>query len=798
MTGIKQSDFTAVTSVDLADNIPLFTAHENKRITYANMLEQLTDEIAVRFIYPTIAQLQQCGLEADEDDPNYVRCEETLYRLYKITSLAVGVDDIALDNGRTASYQEEYSKSGFVLGAASSTNNALALFDGATGTQLKTGAVLSTIGGNLASATSIAQVSYPRVDASNAVTMATPTTVKTDLNLPANTAASITTIEGDISTIEGDISTIEGDISTIESDILFLEDNIQVQIDTWADIATVTPTAAGQLFTLAQHTSGSIGGGTLMSFVGSVSDDGGTQKNALGGFYLKRQQPIRTAMNYGALGNNVQTLFATSYQTDITPSPVTITQQTSDALALNKAIVSLRAAGGGMLYIPKGIYRIYGYLERIDFPCKIIGDGIDQTILKNCDASPAGIDGYGIFCVQPSSLSYVSFENLTVDGNGTARTGIAEVRCYPIALYGALQGHMSNVKSINSTIDCLVTDYANESKGTGTYQNYFNYNNCIFDNSYRNTVSLIYGDNQFFVNCRFLRGGKVQGGTNPRYCLDIEPDQAIYAIKNLHFSNCEFSGAENALTGGTWCEAVFDNCTWNINGGIASGYPWAFVFGQAQVTISNSKVNGNPAEMNGISKSYNTHVTGSYKETQYLKVADTVFTGCGFHSIGRRTTLENVDFFNSKMPVLIESDTVFRHEVFIRNVSLTNVIDFANFGTGTLSSFAIKNTTEGPVIIDGLNVMIDTASLPTSPTFITTSQFGIFIDPAGLSVAEIKASNVHVSGYYRKLPNATGQALNTANFRDWNAPSVAPANTATQITGAATYYNNCTMYGDFV
>lgn len=59
-------------------------------------------------------------------------------------------------------------------------------------------------------------------------------------------------------------------------------------IDSWAAISSVYVKKAGQLFPLAQHTSGGLGGGTLMSFVGSVTDDGGTQKDALGGFHLKR------------------------------------------------------------------------------------------------------------------------------------------------------------------------------------------------------------------------------------------------------------------------------------------------------------------------------------------------------------------------------------------------------------------------------------------------------------------------------------------------------------------------------
>lgn len=63
-------------------------------------------------------------------------------------------------------------------------------------------------------------------------------------------------------------------------------------VETWAAISTITPNAAGQVFTLKQHTSGGLGGGTLMAFAGSVTDDGGTQKNCLGGFHLKRIQYV--------------------------------------------------------------------------------------------------------------------------------------------------------------------------------------------------------------------------------------------------------------------------------------------------------------------------------------------------------------------------------------------------------------------------------------------------------------------------------------------------------------------------
>ena len=103
-------------------------------------------------------------------------------------------------------------------------------------------------------------------------------------------------------------------------------------------------------------------------------------------------------LDFGAVGDGNQTLYPTSYTTDIGGGTLTtITQQTADGIAINKAIVYLRSIGGGELYIPKGTYCTWAYLEPIDFPCHIYGDGIDLTIVKNCNTSPTNINSYGIF-----------------------------------------------------------------------------------------------------------------------------------------------------------------------------------------------------------------------------------------------------------------------------------------------------------------------------------------------------------------------------------------------------------------
>lgn len=102
----KQSQFTSVDALSESDFIPAFGQSTNKKISKPDLFKQIKDETQI-FIYPTIEQLQSANLVADSDWPIYVRVEETGYRLYKITSLAAGANDIVLDNGAVATAQAE-------------------------------------------------------------------------------------------------------------------------------------------------------------------------------------------------------------------------------------------------------------------------------------------------------------------------------------------------------------------------------------------------------------------------------------------------------------------------------------------------------------------------------------------------------------------------------------------------------------------------------------------------------------------------------------------------------------------
>ncbi|HSN39084.1 MAG TPA: hypothetical protein VLT92_02715, partial [Burkholderiales bacterium] len=89
------------------------------------------------------------------------------------------------------------------------------------------------------------------------------------------------------------------------------------------------------------------------------------------------------------------------------------------------------------------------------------------------------------------------------------------------------------------------------------------------------------------------------------------------------------------------------------------------------------------------------------------------------------------------------------------------------------------------------------SELPGSPSWSCASAYGIYYNPTLGAAAESKISNVHIAGYYQKLPVAIGQALNATNFRDWGVPNLPQADTAGTTAGpAATYYRACTMYGN--
>lgn len=501
----------------------------------------------------------------------------------------------------------------------------------------------------------------------------------------------------------------------------------------------------------------------------------------------------------GAKGVGDETLYTTSYASDISSSPVTITQQTRDGLAINAAIKALRAAGGGELVFPAGEFTTYGYLERVDFPLRIRGAGRGLTVLRNCSTSPWS-DGYGIFCIQPSTLAEISISDMTFDGYATSRSGaVGEKRAYPIGVYGLPKLTIHNVESRNSPIDCFYTNYTNGEVGA-----YVQASNCLFSNSWRNTSSLVSGWNQQYTNCIFEKGGKVGTGTNPKAVLDIEPNTSSAPIKSITFDNCIFREAVNSVVSGVWAGNVrFNGCTIDafggaLAGGTAYGFPILTNMQAGEFTFSGCTLKYTNGDYRGTLLGANNVYTGDYGASQFVRYEGCTIEGAGADAYSLNTQFRNCTFKNSLRPFLAGGNNT--QNLFIDGLTLTNVFDptTINAGGGAYSSFFLQSSFEGVAVISNLTIRVDAAVMPSD--FLTTlsgttKAFGILLNAS--ATGKIRLSNIHVDGYYRKVVTAIGGTLSTSNFRDWNVPNLPPADTAGQTTNASTYfYRNCTGYGD--
>lgn len=179
----KFSQFTAKDTVADSDYVNVTGSGVNRRVSWPDFLDNIYDRIVTPFIYPTIELLKEAPLRADEDNPVYVRVEETEYRLYKITNIAPGANDITLDNGNTATAQSEYRDIGFVVGPETSTLGALATYDNETGTLLSDGPKPTDVGINLLEFPDSAFGGYFRKKDDNTVELLTASQLKTAIGL---------------------------------------------------------------------------------------------------------------------------------------------------------------------------------------------------------------------------------------------------------------------------------------------------------------------------------------------------------------------------------------------------------------------------------------------------------------------------------------------------------------------------------------------------------------------------------------------------------------------------------------
>lgn len=506
---------------------------------------------------------------------------------------------------------------------------------------------------------------------------------------------------------------------------------------------------------------------------------------------LKKPYSIKA---WGAKGDGDQTLYPTSKTVD--GGQVTITQETHDGICRDNVLNYIKSVGGGELFIPSGEYRVYAYAPDLDFDVSIIGEGRDLSVMKSCDNSPSA-NGYGVLASYGSNRRHIKLESFSIDGNADVRGG-AEVRAYNFAMYGSnLSVVTYNFASRNSVIDCWYSGVDPDSNNS-VYSN-----SSEFDHSYRNSMSLVGAQNHTYVGCVLSGGGTVGSGTNPKACLDTEPNVADRTVRNIKFFGCIFKRAVNQLVINTWSDVDYEACTFdagtdNPNSGVVGRerYPWVFNSSNSRISHLGSKFLKKD-NYYGVIKVYNENALGEYKETQFSSFASCNGEGVGMHIIGFVGRVNDTELVNSLIPVLVEGTG--RQEVSITDMRLINVLDGNNFGTGPESSFAIKNTVEGDVYIDGLKLLIKPDKFPSS-NFDTSNivrHYGIFLDESGATDTTWRIRNVHSDGYYRLLPNKLGLPVNSGNLRDWGKPFQPPVDDVSNtINPGVPSYKDCTMRGD--
>jgi hypothetical protein len=490
-----------------------------------------------------------------------------------------------------------------------------------------------------------------------------------------------------------------------------------------------------------------------------------------------RRVGIEAGLNvthFGAMGIGDERLNPTSYATDDTGTPVTITRQTDDGLAINAALRLLRRMGGGRLVFPAGEFTTYAYLERVDFPLEVCGAGRGITIVRNISSSPWA-SGYGVFYVRPETLAEVSIRDLTIDGQGAERAAPAgEVRAYCIMVRGLPKLTLDNIEARNSPIDTFSTKYTNGDVGARVTAT-----NCLFSTGYRNTVSLVSGWNQHYSNCIFEKGGKVHRGTAPKAVLDIEPDASTDTIKNITFENCVFREAVSAIIMAVWAGNIrFQGCRIESKGGtgatgsLGATLPYAFYVRAGQFSFNNCTFK----EMGGNFKACGVYASdvpnGEYAASSFIELSACRFDGCGFQGLGINTEIKDCIARNSLMPFYFGGPK--SQNLRIDGLRLVNVFNLSR-GTGTLSSFGVTPAFNGYGNIANVDVRVDRVSIPSAVTTALTGisqAYGISLPWAARGKLDL--SNVRASGFHDQLPTLLGRTQNATEFRDWRTAPATP------------------------
>lgn len=300
---------------------------------------------------------------------------------------------------------------------------------------------------------------------------------------------------------------------------------------------------------------------------------------------------------------------------------------------------------------------------------------------------------------------------------------------------------------------------------------------CYFSDGFRNTASFVYGTGTVFSNCQFRNGGVPWGGTNPKSCSDIEPNNPAYPSTRLRFDACVFYNGKTTGLVAQRCHAVFNGCV------VETGPDTDTVnFFYAIVTAADVSFTGcsfrDPVTRNFYlwqMSNYNPAIAGAYTTASVLRMTGCDFDGIGLEIQGHQTYISSCNFKNTKWAVHFYPSVGKISDCVLQNVGWGDLTTGACSALQTYNEDIPKNLT-----FENVLVRYNPSILPSN--FVTpTRMYGIYVH-AWYAVHMI---NVRCEGYY--LIGA-----NENHYRDWVNPLLPPPDSTSQ-TG--TIVKNCSMGG---
>jgi hypothetical protein len=214
---------------------------------------------------------------------------------------------------------------------------------------------------------------------------------------------------------------------------------------------------------------------------------------------------------------------------------------TDDTKSIQDAIQKAFEIGGGVVYIPDGVYMIDA-TQKLEMQSNVSFELSNGAILR---AIPNDAGSYAV--VDISGVDNVEITGGTIEGERDKHISDSGEWGMGISIYGS-----KNVTISNVTVQDCWGDGVYIGQGETENENII-LNHVVADGNRRNGITLISGENIQFNSCT----AENSKGTAPSDGVDIEPNDTANTLKNISVSN--LTTQNNAGNGLEICTQQLNN-----------------------------------------------------------------------------------------------------------------------------------------------------------------------------------------------------------------------------------------------